>query len=131
MPVTRRSHANSQSQSSLIPPANSSQPNETFTSVSTATLPPRYKITLAVGASDLPLSKETRDEAYIRGEEVLSDGWRRDIDVEGRLADLRKRAVGSGPDDGKVLWYTAGLHFPCTCTYRSSRYSRVNRTQAS
>lgn len=83
-----QSQSQSQSQSHPIPP---SQEPLSLASVSTATLPPLYTVTLAVPPRDVPLDQSASHTAFVRGEEALSDGWRRDVGLEGRLVDLRKR----------------------------------------
>ncbi|GFZ48333.1 hypothetical protein JCM24511_06081 [Saitozyma sp. JCM 24511] len=83
-----QSQSQSQSQSHPIPP---SQEPLSLASVSTATLPPLYTVTLAVPPCDVPLDPSASHAAFVRGEEALSDGWRRDVGLEGRLVDLRKR----------------------------------------
>ncbi|WVQ95734.1 hypothetical protein IAU59_002833 [Kwoniella sp. CBS 9459] len=117
------------------------QLEQSFISISTASLPNKYEINLALPA-DIKLTDTQKEEAYVRGEELLSDGWRKSTDAEGRLRELRKaqqlrrRKVTlpvcqdnnqSGAADitspGKrgpaerdqTLWYTADLAFPCVC----------------
>ncbi len=65
---------------------------ESFASASTATLPPRYRITLALPPRTDPLSLEESHAQYVRGEEFLSDGWRRAEEGEGVL-DKRKEEI--------------------------------------
>ena len=132
MPSTR-SQSLSQSQlishASLLP----SYPIESFASTSTATLPPLYRISLAVASSDLPLGLVDQRKHYVRGEEFLSDAWRRDGGTEGRLDERRNQlkrkreefrpVLQAGAEhevvDSSVkadtLWYTAGLRYPCIC----------------
>ncbi|WRT70503.1 uncharacterized protein IL334_007501 [Kwoniella shivajii] len=107
-----------------------------FLSISTAPLPPKYKITLALG-QDIVLSDKEEKEAHVRGEELLSDGWRRHNDPEGDLEDLRKRfkrnahVQSDQPISNRhstqlnadVLWYTAGLRFPCVCSLNRLKYA--------
>ncbi|KAK8850352.1 hypothetical protein IAR55_004270 [Kwoniella newhampshirensis] len=114
--------------------------DETFqTSMSSATLPnaARYMITLAL-PFNVELTATEAQDAYVRGEEILSDGWRRDTTLEGKLSDRRqevRHAIGpvrlagetgfSSPvvplvstNDPQTFWYTAGLAFPCVCSLR-------------
>lgn len=95
---------------------------ETFETVSTAVLPPAYTITLAsVGDVDAA----AREAELVRGQEYLHDAVRRRGDKEGDLRDLvharKRRKVGGKVElDKDVLWYTASLRWPCSCTSRSS-----------
>lgn len=140
MPTTR---GQSLQTTSALPSARkagpSSQHVESFVSTSTASLPPRYTITLALPPKGFPPALSEIERQYLRGEEFLTDGWRRKDDTEGKLEDLqeqrrkRKRLTipvipGGSPEascakqakdhslsHGEPLWYTAGLQYPCTC----------------
>nr|XP_019051292.1 hypothetical protein I302_01741 [Kwoniella bestiolae CBS 10118]OCF30222.1 hypothetical protein I302_01741 [Kwoniella bestiolae CBS 10118] len=108
-----------------------SQPDHSFLSISTASLPPKYSINLAL-PSDVELSNTEEREYQVRGEEFLHDAWRRSDEKEGKLVDLRERSKrvirinGEKPTytgKGKaketsedVLWYNAGMKFPCVCS---------------
>ncbi|WWD20532.1 hypothetical protein CI109_105008 [Kwoniella shandongensis] len=128
----RRSSRKSASQQ--VPPSNAGEDETFHTSISSATLPnpDRYTITLAL-PTEVELTSSQAHEAYIRGEEILSDGWRRGPALEGRLSELRRQStrrvhlpgeIGKFPalsgqvkkDDLQTLWYTAGLSFPCVCS---------------
>ncbi|WVF68117.1 hypothetical protein IAT40_002880 [Kwoniella sp. CBS 6097] len=114
------------------------QLEQSFVSISTASLPDKYEINLALPIN-VKLTDAHKEEAYVRGEEILSDGWRKSTDVEGRLRDLRKRqhllkrsvkdAKTSTAEEAVVgdqlqpLWYTADLAFPCVCSLDGLRYA--------
>lgn len=141
MPPSSRSQV-SQSQSlvlshsSLLPASSQQAEGETFASASTATLPLRYRISLAVPPCDFPPSLKEAHAHHVRGEEYLSDAWRRIGEEEG-LLDKRKeelrngravRPVGRGVEfasPGAVpgvergpLWFTASFRIPCLCRSR-------------
>lgn len=88
-----------------------SQDGVQFDTLSTATLPPRYTITAALSAGDLPLTPERHYADYVQGEEALSDAWRRDDAAgEGRLEvrwkngqGVKRRKIGRG---GNVCYTT-------------------------
>ena len=98
-----------------------------FASASTASLPPNHSIHIAL-STDVGLTESQEGDLYIGGQELLTDGWRRG-EPEGKLDDLRRRnraASGQHHDVGsndrlgqdekpEILWYTAGLRYPCTC----------------
>ncbi|OCF34451.1 hypothetical protein I316_03965 [Kwoniella heveanensis BCC8398] len=124
------------------------QLEQSFISISTAPLPERYEINLALPA-DVKLNETEKEEAYVRGEELLSDGWRKSTDHEGKLRDIRtvqrmsRRLVtlsatdnndlssavelpARGEQIGKgnqPLWYTADLAFPCVCSLDRLKYA--------
>lgn len=97
---------------------------ETFqTNVSIGSLPDpsRYTITLAVppSVSD-KLSENDKRDWFVKGEEMIVDA-KRGKEKEGML-DRRWGAFGKGKgkqraDDG-VVWYGAGMRFPCLCKLR-------------
>ncbi|ORY35892.1 hypothetical protein BCR39DRAFT_556019 [Naematelia encephala] len=139
MPATRRStrHVAQQPHSSLLPSSlHTGVPTgepESWASASTATLPTRYTIAIALPTDQGPLDVTRGYAEYVRGEEALSDAWRRNEEAEGRVLDLRsKRFVRhiddsacqpSQPtrDDNKALWYTAGLSYLCICKLEDVR----------
>lgn len=107
------------------------------TTVSSATLPSStttsIKIHLAL-PDTVELTPILAHEAYIRGQEILSDGWRRDLHREGKLRDRReeiKAARGTvrlsteealsarapAAKETSALWYTAGISYPCVCEH--------------
>lgn len=121
---------------SLVPDTLTSTVSQATESYSTATLPPRYTITLALPPAEVPLDEAQQLKEYIKGEEALSDAWRRDEQEEGRLEmgwskrGIKRRKLDSKGREGNVarvawkvgvkngdvpLWYTAGLSFPCLC----------------
>jgi hypothetical protein len=129
--------------SSLLPSA-PIEAGQSWRSHSTATLPPKYTITLAI-PEDEALEEGARGDKYKEGQEYLADGWRREEEglKEGKLwLRRRKRRFrfqqgyeqgvlriseeqgsneGRRDDElgilhGKPLWYTAGLQYGCTCT---------------
>ena len=125
--------------SSIIP---TSQQPDTFGSASTATLPLRYRIVLALPPRDFPPALDEVHAHYVRGEEVLSDGWRRTEDLEGVLEDRRqamkakrkeirpagirqnppKGESGSVVNEQQPLWFTASLKIPCLCAFFYTKY---------
>jgi hypothetical protein len=122
--------------SSLLPPpiihnthSQSFQSNGISISQSTASLPPKYHITLALPLHT-ELTEEERCQRYKEGEEYLADAWRRagDSAKEGKIQDRKRKRVVAFEGDvdprpeegvelvrGGVLWYTAGLQFACSC----------------
>ena len=100
-----------------------------FASASTASLPPNHTVHVALPL-DSVLTESQEAELYIKGQELLTDGWRRG-ELEGKLDDLRRRkraansleclpganAVLGHVERPEVLWYTAGLRYPCTCEF--------------
>ncbi|OWZ69075.1 hypothetical protein AYX15_00254 [Cryptococcus neoformans] len=95
---------------------------ETFqTNVSIGSLPDpsRYTITLAVppSVSD-KLSENDKRDWFVKGEEMIVDAKRGKEKEE--MLDRRWGAFGKGKgkqraDDG-VVWYGAGMRFPCLCS---------------
>ncbi|WVR08440.1 hypothetical protein IAU60_005495 [Kwoniella sp. DSM 27419] len=140
--VPRRSQRQSQAGSSSFDLSNdrpdthggTQELDQSLLSVSTAPLPPRYDITIALPVNAVLDSDQVR-HAYVRGQELLSDGWKRVDEPEGRLVKRRSRWPkqvllpgdhlvqpasdgGRGKQAGGPLWLTAGLSFPCVCSLR-------------
>ncbi|RXK41714.1 hypothetical protein M231_00949 [Tremella mesenterica] len=97
------------------------------TVVSTATLPPadQINVVLAVPPKDWPLALGDAHLHHVRGEEALTDAWRRPnervvkISRSGRFTghDRDSAASDSGgveEKDLEIVWYTAALEYPCT-----------------
>ncbi|WWC92112.1 uncharacterized protein L201_007066 [Kwoniella dendrophila CBS 6074] len=111
------------------------QIDNSFLSISTASLPTKYKINIGLPINQ-QLSDNDRQKYYIQGEEVLSDGLRKINDLEGNLEDLRnatkrivkcparlsqpneKKQQSSGVQqlDQNVFWYSARIKYPCVCS---------------
>ncbi|WWC98769.1 hypothetical protein V866_005662 [Kwoniella sp. B9012] len=123
------------------------QIDNSFLSISTASLPPKYYINLALPV-DTKLSRNEEKEYRVKGEEFLHDGWRRSDQPEGALVDLRrkkKRVVAlrgyqasllgnneqKQKDDAEdqILWYNAGMKFPCVCSLTKYNHSYTYSTK--
>ena len=128
------------SHASSVPPY--SQQPDTFGSASTASLPLRYRIILALPPRDFPPALDDVHAHHVRGEEFLSDGWRRTEELEGSL-ETRRQAMkakreeirplglrqasskdesGSVTDEKQPMWFTASMHIPCLCAFFHSEY---------
>ncbi|OCF58425.1 hypothetical protein L486_04458 [Kwoniella mangroviensis CBS 10435] len=139
----------SQSQSEVdIPPSwldpqsqsQQTQIDNSFLSISTASLPPKYSINLALPV-DTKLCSNEEKEYRVKGEEFLHDGWRRSDQPEGTLVDLRRKnkRIPSLPghevsllssnqqkwkeDVDQIFWYNAGMKFPCVCSLTKHNHS--------
>lgn len=95
--------------------------HQTNVSIGSLPDPSHYTITLAVppSVSD-KLSENDRRDWYVKGEEMIVDA-KRGKEKEGIL-DRRWGMFGKGKgkqraDDG-VVWYGAGMRFPCLCKLR-------------
>ncbi|EIW69875.1 hypothetical protein TREMEDRAFT_73644 [Tremella mesenterica DSM 1558] len=99
------------------------------TVVSTATLPPTDQINvfLAVPPKDWPLALGDAHLHHVRGEEALTDAWRRPdervvkISRSGRFTGHDRDSAASDPGgveekDLEIVWYTAALEYPCSTT---------------
>ena len=134
MPTSTRSQTSQNFPRSHARTSLSAEP-ETFASASTAILPPRYRITLALPPTTYAQPLDEAHIEYVRGEEFLSDGWRRaedeerEGDLEVRKMESRKKVVRvleAGEDISApvlrgraelgTLWFTAGMKIPCICT---------------
>lgn len=107
-------------------------------SLSTASLPSHYAVTVAKAGAE-PTAAEY-NEAYVRGAELISDIDKVTPGCGVSLVPLPPRQglwhdnVSSSRHriDGerKVMWRTAGLVYPCTCTFYSSVVTDFRQPQA-
>ncbi|WVQ63107.1 uncharacterized protein L199_001258 [Kwoniella botswanensis] len=136
-----QSQSQSQSQSQQI------QIDNSFLSISTASLPPKYSIKLALPVDTKLFSNEEK-EYRVKGEEFLHDGWRRLDQPEGKLMSLRRKAkrivslpghqaslLGNNQQKQKedaedqIFWYNAGMKFPCVCSLTKYNHSYTYTTK--
>ncbi|WWD08508.1 hypothetical protein V865_006620 [Kwoniella europaea PYCC6329] len=123
------------------------QIDNSFLSISTASLPPKYSINLALPV-DTKLSRNEEKEYRVKGEEFLHDGWRRSDQPEGTLVDLRRKKkrifalrgyqaslLGDNQQKQKedaedqIFWYNAGMKFPCVCSLTKYNHSYTYMTK--
>nr|XP_018259955.1 uncharacterized protein I303_08027 [Kwoniella dejecticola CBS 10117]OBR82113.1 hypothetical protein I303_08027 [Kwoniella dejecticola CBS 10117] len=134
------------SQPTQTPAQSQIEPSNSFLSISTASLPPRYSINVAL-PKNAKLSSNDEREYQVKGEEVLFDAWLRSSDQIGLISNLRKRTNRSvylpnqrdvtktctkNEDkrnlDERVLWYSAGMQFPCVCSLVPLKNAYTHRT---
>ncbi|WVO17592.1 hypothetical protein L204_105289 [Cryptococcus depauperatus] len=83
----------------------------------------QYSISLAV-RSGTNLSLREEKEIYSKGKELLINSLQNGLTK--RVIPIRKREQktrGKDRQDMKIIWHTAGLSFPCLCSFQSSQLS--------
>ncbi|WWC72405.1 uncharacterized protein I206_106367 [Kwoniella pini CBS 10737] len=106
------------------------QVENSFLSISTASLPSQYSINIAL-SKNVKLSTNDERGYQVKGEEALSDAWYKPSDNIGHLKDIRQsderriklpndaldtQKRSKGHSETSPLWYSAGMKITCVCS---------------